>query len=57
MEVPRRGLRRVDALELYVASQMGYGVVLWKKGNLLYSLVSELPPEELLGVAKEIGTI
>lgn len=57
VEVPRKGFRHVDGVELYVAFQNGYGVVLWKKGNLLYSVVSELPQEELLGVAKEMAKI
>jgi hypothetical protein len=29
-------------------------VVLWRKGNLLYAAVSEVPPEELLGIAREM---
>ena len=55
IEVPRSGFRRVDGLEMYVASQDGYGVALWKKGNLLYSLVADLPPDELVGVAKQMA--
>ncbi len=57
VEVPREDLRRVDGLELYVASQKGYGIVLWKKGSLLYSVVSDLPQDELLGVVKEMARI
>lgn len=55
IEIPRTGFRRVDGLEMYVASQDGYGVALWKKDHLLYSLVTELPPDELLGVAKQMA--
>jgi len=57
VEVPRRGFRQVNGLELYVASHKGYGVILWKKDKLLYSVVSELPQEELLGVVKEMVKI
>lgn len=57
VEVPQKGFRQVDGIEVYVASQNGYGVVLWKEGNLLYSLVSDLPQEELLGVVKEMAHI
>ncbi len=57
VEVPRSGFRRVDGLEMYVASQDGYGVALWKKGNLFYSLVTDLPPDELVGVAKQMAQI
>jgi len=57
VEVPPKGFRRVDGIEVYVASQNGYGVVLWKKGNLLYSLVSELPQDDLVGVAREMARI
>ncbi|MFQ5989491.1 MAG: zf-HC2 domain-containing protein [Candidatus Methylomirabilales bacterium] len=54
VEVPRTGFRRVDGLEIYVTSREGYGVALWKKGDLLYTLVTELPPDELVGVAKDM---
>ncbi len=57
VEIPRTGFRRVDGLELYVTSQDGYGVALWKKGNLIYSLVSELPQDDLVGVAREMARI
>ncbi|MFQ5848513.1 MAG: anti-sigma factor family protein [Candidatus Methylomirabilales bacterium] len=55
--IPRHGFRRLDGLEVYVGSQKGYGMVLWKKGTLLYSVVSELPQEDLLGVVKEMAQI
>lgn len=55
VEVPRTGYRRVDGLEIYVTSRDGYGVALWKKGSLLYSLVTEFPPDELLGVATQMA--
>ncbi len=54
VEVPRTGFRQVDGLELYVTSREGYGVALWKQGDLLYALVTDLPPDELVGVAKEM---
>ena len=57
VEVPRQGFRQVGGLEVYVASQEGYGMVLWRKGNLLYTVVSQLPPEDLLGIAREMAQI
>ena len=57
VEVPRKGFRQVDGIELYMASQDGYGVVLWKRGNLLYSLVSDLPQDEMVAVVKEMAHI
>ncbi|MFQ5882497.1 MAG: zf-HC2 domain-containing protein [Candidatus Methylomirabilales bacterium] len=57
IEVPQRGFRQVNGLTLYMASHRGYGVVFWKQDKLLYSAVSELPQEELLGVLKEIVRI
>jgi anti-sigma factor (TIGR02949 family) len=56
-DVPLRSFRRLNGNEIYVTSQAGYGVVLWRKGNLLYAAVSELPPEELLGIAREMAQI
>lgn len=55
IEVPRTGYHRMDGLDVYVTSQDGYGVALWKKGSLLYSLVTELPPDELLRVATHMA--
>ena len=55
VEVPRTGYRRVDGLDVYVTSKDGYGVALWKKGGLLYSLVTELPPDELLAIATHMA--
>lgn len=57
VEVPRGDFRQVNGLELYVASHKGYGVIFWRRDKLLYSLVSELPQEELLGVVKEMVKI
>lgn len=50
--VPHTGFQQVDGLQLYLTSREGYGVALWKKGDLLYALVTKLPPDELVGVAK-----
>lgn len=55
VELPQRELGRVDGLTLYTASHQGYGAIFWKRDNFVYSVVSELPQEELLGVAKEIS--
>lgn len=57
IEATEQGFRQVNGLRVYTATYKGTGVVLWKQDNLLYSLVSELPQEELLGVAKEMAKI
>ena len=57
IELPQRGFRQVNGLQVYMASHKGTGVIFWRKEKLLYSLVSEVPPEELLTVALEIGKI
>ncbi|MFQ5961455.1 MAG: anti-sigma factor family protein [Candidatus Methylomirabilales bacterium] len=57
IEVTEQGFRHVNGLQLYTASHEGTGVVLWRQDDLLYSVISELPPEELLGVAKEMAKI
>jgi anti-sigma factor (TIGR02949 family) len=53
-DVSQRSFRQLNGGEVYVTSRAGYGVVLWRKGNLLYAAVSEVPPEELLGIAREM---
>jgi anti-sigma factor (TIGR02949 family) len=57
IDVTEQEFRRVNGLQVYTTSHEGTGVVLWKQDDLLYSLISELPQEELLGVAKKIAEI
>lgn len=57
IDVARQGFRPVEGLRLYATSYQGTGVVLWKQGDLLYALISQLPQEELFGVAKAIARI
>lgn len=57
IDVAQQGFRPVEGLRLYTTSYQGTGVVLWKQDDLLYALISQLPQEELFGMAKEIARI
>jgi anti-sigma factor RsiW len=57
IDMNQPGIQQVKGVPIYAASYEGTGMILWKQGDLVYSLISELPQDELLGVAKAIAAI
>jgi anti-sigma factor RsiW len=52
---PTPNLRSVGSLEAYTTAVRGFGVVLWRRGDLGYALVSDLDPRELFDLAAKIA--
>ena len=44
---PSRGLTRIGGLETTVTTERGYNVILWRRGELGYALISDVDPDEL----------
>lgn len=57
IDMHQPGIQQVKGVPIYTASYKETGMVLWKQDDLLFSLISELPQEELLSVAAEIRAI
>lgn len=57
VEVDTLKFRQVKGLRVYTAFHEGTGVAIWKQDNFLYAVVSELPQEELLEVARQMAAI
>jgi anti-sigma factor RsiW len=44
---PSRGFTRIGGLETTFTSERGYSVILWRRGELGYALISDVDPAEL----------
>ena len=52
---PIRGFARLGATEAHPATARGFNVMLWRKGELGYALVSDVDRQELAQLAAKIG--
>lgn len=51
---PARGLTRVDGVEASVAAERGFNVIVWRRGELGYALVSDVGAGELTELATRL---
>ena len=52
---PERGLTRVGGVEAYVTASRGFNVVMWRRGELGYVLVSDVDARELRELAARVA--
>ncbi len=52
---PTRGLRPLGSVQAYRQVSRGYSVVVWRRGELGYALVSDLNPSELGQLAEKLS--
>jgi anti-sigma factor RsiW len=52
---PRRGLVSVGAVEAYADATRGFNVLLWRRGDLGYALVSDVEPAALRALAARLA--
>ena len=48
---PTRGLTRINGVDASVASERGFNVIVWRRGELGYALVSDVDAGELTALA------
>jgi len=48
---PARGLTRINGTDASVASERGFNVIVWRRGELGYALVSDVDAGELTALA------
>jgi anti-sigma factor RsiW len=51
---PSRGLTRLDDVEASVAAERGFNVIVWRRGELGYALVSDVDAGELKALAARL---
>ncbi len=51
---PSRDLTRIDGIEASVTAERGFNVIVWRRGELGYALVSDVDAGELRALAARI---
>jgi len=52
---PTRATARIGGVEAMVTAERGFNVIMWRRGELGYALVSDVDPKELRALAARIA--
>ena len=52
---PRRGVTPLGGIEAYAGATRGFNVLLWREGDLGYTLVSDVEPAALRALALRLA--